>query len=203
MGLRVMHACCSQKHHANSRTMCLTDDGSDLMDVTVLHSLMSKTGAVVPSAQPLHEGWKELFGSALRTITVMSYTISEFHEIAEGRLHRLAVDAMKRGVELAIYVHRRSDAEMIALQFSQAGCDGKFKFWYWDVDNNKPASLFHVKSIVVDARRAYVGSGNITNNAATNSAEFGIVVRSPEVAMALERYGRSLVDLALMKELNG
>lgn len=173
------------------------------MDVTILHSLMARTGAATPAARPLHEGWKELFGGALRTITVMSYTISEFHEIAEGRLHRLAVDAMKRGVKIGMYVHRQSDAESIAHQFRQAGCGGMYKFWFWDVESNNTNSLFHVKSVVIDGRRAYIGSGNITHNAATNSAEFGIVLESPEVATALERYGSSLVELDFMKELNG
>ena len=63
--LRAMHACSSQKHHVNSQTVCWIGNGSDAMDVTILHSLMARTGAVTPAARPLHEGWKELFGGAL------------------------------------------------------------------------------------------------------------------------------------------
>jgi phosphatidylserine/phosphatidylglycerophosphate/cardiolipin synthase-like enzyme len=51
----------------------------------------------------------------------------------------------------------------------------------------------HAKALVVDGRRALVGSANLTQRALTANLEVGVLGRDPVVAQAIEAHVRGLM----------
>jgi phosphatidylserine/phosphatidylglycerophosphate/cardiolipin synthase-like enzyme len=66
--------------------------------------------------------------------------------------------------------------------------------WRWPAEQ-RPAdgAVLHAKALVVDGRRALVGSANLTQRALTANLEVGVLVRDPVVAQAIEAHVRGLM----------
>ncbi len=52
----------------------------------------------------------------------------------------------------------------------------------------------HAKALVVDGRRALVGSANLTHRALAYNLELGVLVRDPAVAAAIEAHVLELME---------
>lgn len=57
-----------------------------------------------------------------------------------------------------------------------------------------PANLLHAKTCTIDARTAWVGSGNYTHAAATHNHEAWIRTTNPGAAYAITKWQRALAD---------
>ena len=65
--------------------------------------------------------------------------------------------------------------------------------WRWPADRRATGAALHAKVLVVDGRRALVGSANLTNRALTANLEAGVLVADPQVAEAIEEHVRELM----------
>ena len=72
--------------------------------------------------------------------------------------------------------------------------------WYWD-DPEHEKSKFHIKSIVVDGRKLYIGSANLSETAMKYSAECGLFVTDPNASKQLENYSELLINSGLLREV--
>ncbi len=66
--------------------------------------------------------------------------------------------------------------------------------WRWPAERRKPGALLHAKLLVVDGRRALVGSANLTERALTANLEAGVLIEDRDVAGRLEKHVRRLMD---------
>ena len=65
--------------------------------------------------------------------------------------------------------------------------------WRWPADQRTPGAALHAKLLVVDGRRALVGSANLTARALTANLEAGVLVEDPDLAAELEAHVRRLM----------
>ncbi len=65
--------------------------------------------------------------------------------------------------------------------------------WRWPHEQRPPGAALHAKLLVVDGRRALVGSANLTHRALNANTEAGIVTCDEQLASALERHVRDLM----------
>ena len=54
--------------------------------------------------------------------------------------------------------------------------------------------MLHAKLLVIDGRRALVGSANLTHRALTANLEAGVLIEDPELAAELEAHVRTLIS---------
>jgi phosphatidylserine/phosphatidylglycerophosphate/cardiolipin synthase-like enzyme len=66
--------------------------------------------------------------------------------------------------------------------------------WRWPAGQRPAGAVLHAKLLVVDGRRAPVSSANLTHRALTSNIEAGVLVGDPDLAGALERHVRTLID---------
>lgn len=77
------------------------------------------------------------------------------------------------------------------------GIDG-IRRWRWPASNRVPGAVLHAKLLVVDGRRALVGSANLTLRALTANLEVGVLVRDPGVAGQLDGHVRGLMSSGVL-----
>lgn len=65
--------------------------------------------------------------------------------------------------------------------------------WRWPAENRGTGAALHAKVLVIDGKRALVGSANLTNRALSANLEAGVLIRDPSVAEAIEDHVRELM----------
>ncbi len=65
--------------------------------------------------------------------------------------------------------------------------------WRWPPEHRGAGAALHAKVLVIDGKRALVGSANLTNRALSANVEAGVLVADPRVAEAIERHVRELM----------
>lgn len=65
--------------------------------------------------------------------------------------------------------------------------------WRWPTDQRTPGAVLHAKLLVVDGRRALVGSANLTHRALTSNLEAGVLIEDPDLAADFEAHVRTLI----------
>ncbi len=70
--------------------------------------------------------------------------------------------------------------------------------WRWPKGNRPPGASLHAKLLVIDGRRALIGSANLTNSALTRNLEAGLLVRDESVAADLEQHVRDLITSGVL-----
>lgn len=65
--------------------------------------------------------------------------------------------------------------------------------WRWPADARAAGAVLHAKLLVIDGRRALVGSANLTHRALTANLEAGVLVEDPELAGDFEAHVRRLI----------
>ena len=56
--------------------------------------------------------------------------------------------------------------------------------WRWPADQRDGNGVLHAKLLVIDGRRALVGSANLTSKALAHNLEVGAVINDPDLARA-------------------
>lgn len=66
--------------------------------------------------------------------------------------------------------------------------------WRWPRDRKSPGALLHAKLLVIDGRRALVGSANLTPRALASNLEAGVLIEDACLAAELEAHVRSNIN---------
>jgi phosphatidylserine/phosphatidylglycerophosphate/cardiolipin synthase-like enzyme len=70
--------------------------------------------------------------------------------------------------------------------------------WRWPAARRVPGALLHAKLLVVDGRRALIGSANLTHRALTANLEAGILIEDRQLAAVLETHIRGLIATGVL-----
>ena len=98
-------------------------------------------------------------------------------------LDRKMKDSSKN-IQLTVHSHKHHEAENLADRYENC--------YAWAYKPTNPSDLFHIKAIIVDGKYIYIGSANFSDNAISNSTEWGIVGYSADTCIELEKFLRFL-----------
>lgn len=121
-------------------------------------------------------------------------------------LAELAVDleeAVQRDCEVDVVFETEEDSAgaYSGPQSKPFGAVTGARRWRWPSEHRSAGAVLHAKLLVVDGRRALVGSANLTHRALTANLEAGVLIEDPELAAELEAHVRTLItDGALVPE---
>lgn len=144
------------------------------------------TGGQRLTAAVLHE----LVTDARERILLLSfaaYTLTELAADLEA--------AVRRGCQVDVVFETEQDA---AGAYAGPGSqpfgrvDGVQR-WRWPADQRSAGALLHAKVLVIDGRRALVGSANLTRRALSANLEAGVLVEDRDLAADLEAHVSSLI----------
>jgi phosphatidylserine/phosphatidylglycerophosphate/cardiolipin synthase-like enzyme len=132
----------------------------------------------------------DLISSANERVLLVSYAAYTLTGVAEN-----LTAAVNRGCTVDVVFETEED--------SGGGYSGPsvpfgavpgIRRWRWPA-NRRPSSgaALHAKLLVVDGRRALVGSANLTHRALTANLEAGVLIEDPDIAAQLERHVRRLM----------
>ena len=128
----------------------------------------------------LEDSIRKLIRSAKHRIHLVSYSLPAFNK--NWYLHDVIEGAVQKGIKLTVHANDKDEVFNFIARHRHRGAEG-FS-WVPKKDNG----LFHIKAIMVDGARLYMGSANLSENAITNSAEWGFILDNPEACVKLERY---------------
>jgi phosphatidylserine/phosphatidylglycerophosphate/cardiolipin synthase-like enzyme len=66
--------------------------------------------------------------------------------------------------------------------------------WRWPAEKRDVGAVLHAKLLVIDGRRALVGSANLTHRALTANLEAGVLIEDHDLAASLEGHVRGLIS---------
>lgn len=126
---------------------------------------------IVASPINAREALTTLIQEARETLLVEAETMND------DKLEQELINAVKRGVDVKIVVQNELDADDTrdARKIKNAGAQVK----------KISSPYMHAKIIVVDNKKAYIGSVNISANSMDNNRELGIIVSEAEVLRRL------------------
>ncbi len=71
--------------------------------------------------------------------------------------------------------------------------------WRWPAAHRTPGGVLHAQLLVVDGRRALVGSANLTDRALTANLEAGVLIEDAALAADLEGRIRGLMGAGTLR----
>lgn len=144
------------------------------------------TGTQRLTANVLHE----LIAGALERVLLVSYAAYTLGEVAADL--QAAAD---RGCSVDVVFETEEDS---AGHYDGPGAaafahvDGVVR-WRWPASARPAGAVLHAKLLVIDGRRALVGSANLTRRALSANLEAGVLVNDAGVAGPLEHHVRELI----------
>ncbi len=136
----------------------------------------------------------ELLAGARERILLVSYAAYTLPEVAADL--EAAVD---RGCRVNVVFETTEDSAG-----AYAGPQRPFAHvaginrWRWPAEQRDAAAVLHAKLLVVDGRRAFVGSANLTARALRHNLEVGLLVQDERVATQLEDHVRDLMACGVL-----
>jgi phosphatidylserine/phosphatidylglycerophosphate/cardiolipin synthase-like enzyme len=164
----------------------------DLDDVSV--HFTDPTGSYAHRGRSLHGALSDLVLDASQEIRLLTFRMSTWSD--DWFLHEEVRERVSDGVELKIFGDRRKQVAKLVSRYRSAGARG----WAW-VPREEDSGLFHIKALVIDNRRIYLGSANFSQNAMGSSAEWGIIADSPELCRQLKGYVEHLIKEGRLAEI--
>jgi len=137
----------------------------------------------------------ELLVSARERIVLVSYAAYTLPEIATDL--EAAVD---RGCQVDVVFETTVDSAG-----AYTGPDLPFEHvaginrWRWPAELRDAGAALQAKLLVIDGRRAFVGSANLTAKALQHNLEAGVVTNDSELASQLERHVRGLMSSGILR----
>ena len=137
------------------------------------------------SPRTIHS-WKRLFASAKKEIVLITPYLIPTKEVRSMIRH-----ARARGVTVKIFTNSRRSGE----RWTQAAYElyapviARMGVEIWEFDET---SMLHAKSVLVDGKRAYVGSYNTDPRSQRFNTETGAIMEGPELAADLARFAADL-----------
>jgi phosphatidylserine/phosphatidylglycerophosphate/cardiolipin synthase-like enzyme len=153
------------------------------------------TGSLPIKGRRLEGALKDMVYEARESITVVSYSMSTW---SEGWFlwEEISEKVSEGDVRLRVFGDRKKQVERLVGRYKSKGARG----WSWVQLNDEDSSLFHIKALIVD-ENIYLGSANFSGLAMSDSAEWGIIARSPDLCRELNRYLNHLVNEGRMEEV--
>lgn len=143
------------------------------------------TGEQHLTAAVLHE----LVAGATERVVIVSYAAFTLATLA-----RDLENAVQRGCTVDVVFESETDSggEFHGQGTPFANVAGITR-WRWPAEHRGTGAALHAKVLVIDGKRALVGSANLTNRALTANLEAGVLVADPQVADAIEKHVRELM----------
>ncbi len=120
---------------------------------------------------------RELFQGARQEILITAYSIGN-----AGDFFDLLEDALARGVAVRMIVNRVKGQHVTSQDKLAALLKIYPHFQLFDFDRGSELADLHAKTIVVDRKRALVGSSNLSRNGLRENHELGVVLEGKEVS---------------------
>jgi phosphatidylserine/phosphatidylglycerophosphate/cardiolipin synthase-like enzyme len=132
----------------------------------------------------------ELIAAASKRIVLISY--------AAHTLGDLAADleaAVKRGCAVDVVFETEADSAGAYSTLYGRPFEGiaGIRRWRWPAAQREAGAVLHAKLLVVDGRRALVGSANLTHRALSVNLEVGVLIEDRTVAAELEAHVDRLI----------
>lgn len=132
----------------------------------------------------------DLVGGATERVLIVSFAAFTLADLA-----RDLTAAVDRGCDVDVVFETEDDSSgaysgAYSVPF---GSVAGITRWRWPADQRDPGALLHAKLLVVDGRRALVGSANLTHRALTANLETGVLLEDADVARHLEGHVRRLM----------
>jgi phosphatidylserine/phosphatidylglycerophosphate/cardiolipin synthase-like enzyme len=148
-------------------------------------------------------------GEQRLTAAVLHELVTDAHQrillvsFAAYTLSELATDleaAVRRGCRVDVVFESEEDSAgtYAGPQSRPFGAVDGIQRWRWPADQRIAGALLHAKVLVVDGRRALVGSANLTHRALTANLEAGILIEDQALAAELEAHVRGLISSATL-----
>ena len=133
----------------------------------------------------------ELIVGARKRILLVSYAAYTLSEVAAD-------------LEAAVARGCRVDVVFETTEDSSGGYEGPtnqpfgqvagITRWRWPAEKRDVGAVLHAKLLVIDGRRALVGSANLTHRALTANLEAGVLIEDHDLAASLEGHVRGLIS---------
>jgi phosphatidylserine/phosphatidylglycerophosphate/cardiolipin synthase-like enzyme len=132
----------------------------------------------------------ELVVHAQERILLVSFAAYTLAELATD-----LQDAVQRGCEVDVVFETEEDSAgaYSGPQSMPFGSVMGARRWRWPSHHREPGAVLHAKLLVVDGRRALVGSANLTHRALTANLEAGVLIEDRDLATELEDHVRDLM----------
>jgi phosphatidylserine/phosphatidylglycerophosphate/cardiolipin synthase-like enzyme len=137
----------------------------------------------------------ELLAAAQERILLVSYAAYTLPEVASD----LEV-AVARGCKVDVVFETGEDSAG-----SYTGPERPFarvagiNRWRWPADQREDGAVLHAKLLVIDSRRAFLGSANLTARALHRNLEVGVVTHDRDLAAQLENHVRRLMTAGILR----
>ncbi len=133
---------------------------------------------------------RDLACDARERILLMS-----FAAFTLGDLARDLEQAVERGCQVDVVFETADDSSgtFSVAHSTPFGAVKGIQRWRWPADRRQAGALMHAKVLVIDGRRALVGSANLTLRALTANLEAGVLIEDSDLASSIERHVRTLM----------
>ncbi len=138
----------------------------------------------------------ELVASATERVLLVSYAAFTLSSLAAD-----LAEAVSRGcrVDVVFETEQDSGGSYSAHGTPFARVAGITR-WRWPAGRRDTGALLHAKVLVIDGRRALIGSANLTPRALTANLEAGVLIADPQVAGAIETHVRGLMAAGTLEQ---
>lgn len=129
-----------------------------------------------------------LLTAATERVLLVSYAAYTLKQVADD-----LTAAVDRGCAVDVVFETSQDSTSYDGPATPFGAVAGIRRWRWPGDQRPAHAALHAKLLVIDGRRALIGSANLTNRALSDNLEAGLLVRDPDVAASLEEHVRALM----------
>lgn len=129
-----------------------------------------------------------LLTAATERVLLVSYAAYTLKQVADD-----LTAAVERGCVVDVVFETSQDGSGYDGPATPFGAVAGIRRWRWPGDQRPAHAALHAKLLVIDGRRALIGSANLTNRALCDNLEAGLLVRDPDVAASLEEHVRALM----------
>ncbi len=174
------------------QTALVLRERSDMTRSRVVWTGPGSSGAQRLTAAAL----QELLSSAEQRILIVSFAAHTLSNVACA-----LEDAVARGCTIDVVFETEDDSSGAYSGPSSTpfGEVAGIHRWHWPSDRREATGVLHAKVLVIDGRRALVGSANLTYRALHNNLEAGILVEDPALAASIERHIKSLMESGVLR----
>ncbi len=146
-------------------------------------------GPIPEGLLDLESSLERMISGATDRIDILTYSQNTSVEFNLNKSIQKAI--YRNRPTIRIFTDNENSARKMLNNFR--GLGSELECWYWNNDGNE-YSKFHIKAILVDDFRVYLGSANLSETAMEISAECGAFFRSRGVNVSLRTYLEGLIE---------
>jgi phosphatidylserine/phosphatidylglycerophosphate/cardiolipin synthase-like enzyme len=130
-------------------------------------------------------------------VSFAAFTLAELAADLEAAARRSC------GVDVVFETEEDSAGAYAGPQSQPFGSIAGIRRWRWPADHRDAGAVLHAKLLVIDGRRALVGSANLTHRALTANLEAGVLIEDADLASELEAHVHALIDTGTLLSADG